>query len=817
MDDRYNNYLGKQVQSKLDEENITNIETFETSEYFAALNRINDVPFVNDKKRLIYTLLSPTRKFDELLPTQFLSIRNMMVEELTSTDWIRDILNIITTFYKMRIEWEERSNVCYNTATKQYVCNKRELENHTMNECSYCGNYFHPECSLINKNVCTACYEVYIRTRSQYVDRIDIFRLWLDILTKLTNVHNRMQVTTQLRKPSASKVSYKLVSKLINRGGRDKDTYCLDRLFFMDKVGLNSNVSQKMPIVVPLGSFLSFFYVMYITYVSIPNKRAFVFDDMSSSNEIKRWNPYTKHNDQDKNIFMIFMEEKLGVPEWIINRQHLLRTIGTCALATYHHFNRTILENIAHLSRHSVDELIHSYLPWYDFMREYEHEDEYYYYNIDINTKDLVGIEDAKVHAYNNIVSLHADAAPLPITSMTYEEMAHYVETNKDKNPWPSTFEPVDVIGHWDLKSFRLQVMDNIIPRCIECKSKLEYARSVRFYDGYMYMILQCPNEKQLRSRKLYIIRHKAPSRTWTKDILFEWIRNTGQDDEKEDGNREREEKEEKEEKEEVDDEERRRRSYISECVENRTHEYSTNRNSMYVGIDLSRNCVSVCIWHASKKYIRYFVKSGHKVGHEVSSHTNVLDIMGETVPGDISTYTDKIIDYINQFDKNTITTIYVAMEGAIDRKNTNRIKSFSSKHADLVHTVYNGLSSQPKYHVHAFDPSRISAAWGRKFATQFDDFQIESPIKEQIQVFTKRKLPKLKKYTYWILRNLPLIDGIDMNKLITAFDDENGNGAIQSDIIRSISGHPNSDIMDSFIITKYLRDYLIIVNNISV
>lgn len=825
--------MGKEVYTRI--KTFNNIQALEKSSYFIDLvnNKNMSAEIIDDKKRLMYTLLSPSGTFEELLPPQLLSIRNMIVEELTSKQWLVRIFDIMTKMYNIKNEWNEK----YESGIRciendKVICNHQTCDEclnwYTCDhcdpktiECIYCCNYFHIECVGIQLAdfeekfsrqdlvyFCNTCTNTILNDndnmRKQYKDDIHTFRVWLDILTKLTNVHNRIQATIRLRKPSNNPLSYRTVSKLINRGVRKNNVFCLDRLFFMDKVGLSSNVSQKMPITVPLGPFLSFFYAMYVTYVSIPNPDLNVFDDLKenvnknsiqiqTSKEIfKQWNPYIKGGSH----YMEFVRTELKIPDWIFSRQHYLRTIGTCALATYHHFDRTVLEYVAHLSRHDVDVLIESYLPLYNIAREQDDPDKNYYYT------SLPSIDE-----YVSTI------IPEPMMRMVREIFTLPTYDDNNNNISESYEE-------WDGSGFTIAqnddgnmkytiVKNNFIPLCRECHSRLKVQnKEVYTRENYAYVILRC--EKH-RNNKSFIMRHEIPD---NYNNIVQWIqtddrtilgggrhvrqnnRNVRRNNDNDNIN-------------------------ISNII-NSTCSYALPDNYVYVGIDVSKNCVSVCCMVRENNdtklpKIHYFLRQ--PMGITITTRLRDDVVISKYQYDSNKTYVQMIQDMINKSYSRHGQHVHIAMEGVIDKSNTKHVKRFSGEHADFVHDIYNELNEVETYTVHVFDPSKIASAWRRKISTPMDNFEFDKKINEIVDELkdnmtsnnkkNSSAISKLLKYIFWLMRELPVLNHVELKTIVEAW--EYNRITDKNRILSNVSKHPFSDIVDSFIIAKYLYDMMLL------
>ena len=167
-------------------------------------------------------------------------------------------------------------------------------------------------------------------------------RLWLDVLIKLTNAPNRLQCSVQLQLPRTETLSP--VARLIYQHPTE-----LERVFFMDKVGK----LRRMPVSIPLGPDLSLFLAAYILRFT-PAKCTFVFHDAVE----KPWPGLSTE-------FVAFMTgETVRLPLRLFPNQKMLRRIGINALAVKHNFKHEALEDLAHMSRHSVAILLNNYTTW---------------------------------------------------------------------------------------------------------------------------------------------------------------------------------------------------------------------------------------------------------------------------------------------------------------------------------------------------------------------------------------------------------------------------------------------------------------------
>lgn len=184
------------------------------------------------------------------------------------------------------------------------------------------------------------------------------FRLWLDVALKLCNVPSRIQVSTNLELPVVRRTfDTRTVAKLVYnvRGS-------LSRMFMMDKT---AKTNGTMPVSVPLGRVLTYYMSSYILYV-MPKGSKYVFND--TKNDVGKWNPESQE-------FVDFLcqrppEGLLGLPGWLLPRQHCLRIIGINAMAALYHFDSGRLEDLGTLSRHTRNVMLTDYTFWSDLHQE---------------------------------------------------------------------------------------------------------------------------------------------------------------------------------------------------------------------------------------------------------------------------------------------------------------------------------------------------------------------------------------------------------------------------------------------------------------
>ncbi|MDA9932947.1 BrnA antitoxin family protein, partial [Gammaproteobacteria bacterium] len=177
------------------------------------------------------------------------------------------------------------------------------------------------------------------------------FRIWLDVTLKLCNVPSRIQVSTNLEIPMASKTfNTGTVSKLVyNMRGS------LSRMFVMDKT---AKAYGTMPVTVPLGRVLTYYMSAYLLYV-MPEGSKYVFNESDGS----KWKGESEE-------FINFLCQGIQLPCWLVPRQHSLRIIGINAMAALHHFDSGKLDDLGTLSRHTRNVMLTDYTFWSELHQE---------------------------------------------------------------------------------------------------------------------------------------------------------------------------------------------------------------------------------------------------------------------------------------------------------------------------------------------------------------------------------------------------------------------------------------------------------------
>jgi hypothetical protein len=178
------------------------------------------------------------------------------------------------------------------------------------------------------------------------------FRLWLSILLTLMNAPTRKQGTSYLQVPRYHTNATIPKARLIYM---DSHLH-LRRIFLLDKVGKE----RTMPVSVPMDTFLSFFLSAYITHLT-PRDAVYVF----GGGGLRRWSARAEY-------FVAYLTDPegiVGLPTWIIPDHKIIRRIGINALGVKYQFDRNKMRDVATISRHTVDVLFKEYTYWSSLYR----------------------------------------------------------------------------------------------------------------------------------------------------------------------------------------------------------------------------------------------------------------------------------------------------------------------------------------------------------------------------------------------------------------------------------------------------------------
>jgi hypothetical protein len=225
--------------------------------------------------------------------------------------------------------------------------------------------------SIRNIIVEVLCHETYIQkiltiiksfqanprvvTRKNKDDKV-FFRLWLDILIKLANAPSRRQCSVMLEVPRHTDNTSTKARLVYPRSGH------LERLFYLDKVGKD----RRMPVSYPLGPFLTFFMAAYLVYVT-PEGSHHVFDNSTTVRWAGKSSVFRDFLSDSKN------EGPMRLPKWLFKQQKMLRRIGINALGAKFQFDYQTMEDIAIVSRHSINILLSEYAYWSVLYMERRH------------------------------------------------------------------------------------------------------------------------------------------------------------------------------------------------------------------------------------------------------------------------------------------------------------------------------------------------------------------------------------------------------------------------------------------------------------
>jgi hypothetical protein len=725
-------------------------------------NLVRDA-YYEDKKVLANLLVSfsensEERTSDELSPIQYVAIRNVIVERL-----------------------------CHQTSYILSICKSQNTPS------------ISPERKLIRQKH---------------------FRLWLDILCKLANVPNRRQTTVYLEKPRGTYVDTKAML-IYPRSGE------LERIFYFDKVAKGQN---RMPISVPMEPFLSFFMSAYLTFYS-DTKCKYVFS--ASGDKNKRWTASEKE-------YKKFILKYVNLPEWVFEKENALRRIGVNALCVKYQFNRAAIEDVALIARNTIEILLQEYVFWSGLYQE-RHQ------NIDRDDKDI----SMTVYYYdpNKI----RDIANI-MKRTTTKKLKQDIDNAMDKK-YPHS-NPIDVINPTIIPSDD-SVMFNegdriefqgVRPLCAEngCNQRVVFKTYGQDKDGRLVFLLTC-NKGEMDA--LYADEEGEKEVVKKHDGGREYICCAGADDiwfenEKEALKPDLLSKEDIRKKKPIVE---KKKYTIAEQKENKKKRDATalgngrkkppkiNRNNLgsyyksgfngqreertrerqkklHIGLDLSKNAVSICFFQDTlEKYKIYYFTWGTKMPANVVLSSQIIQVfMGEQEKSPM--HEDRIIEKLCEWigvnwDPEKHPNVSLAYEKALDPSATK-----TQEQKTFVNTIINGL----KRHFRQFDflpvdNLVVKFTWRRSFHLEKDldkDYaKWYDEVYKYIKTASKLTSTKMLQKSAYKLLNLICWEGRDLPSL--------GRNMRETNMIKNINyavKHPVSDIIDSYIIGRYI--YLLSLYN---
>jgi hypothetical protein len=581
------------------------------------------------------------------------------------------------------------------------------------------------------------------------------FRFWLDVMIKMTNAPNRIQNSTWLEVPSKHPVSTRTKARLVYT-----HTGVLDRMFYNDKVGKMG----AMPTLVPLGSYLSFFMAAYLLYCTPPGSD-YVFD----TNKTTHWSiKSTVYLEQLQSPHHV-----TDIPSWLFKTQHGLRSTAIGALCALHRFDTDKLLEIAHISRHTINVLLTDYAYWSKLHKKrYEANDEkkLYYFVPSMTTipSDLL----KKVYVEMD----HVYLPPRPFENIDNHVILEATEENYDD-------EKVQEDEYLFYKG--------ALPLCKICKVRV----LVRHFDKNA-IYLECP----LVPNHPAYTRNILPRQLTT---LYDTIHDlngvnlalhprgslgpSGRN------------------KKEVDSAKKRMsRTRVSERV----------YESVYIGIDMSQNCTAVCLLHP-------VINNGeHSMEKTIHYFEPVSTVQDKFKTRNRRDYTRYVYDGPKELHRSVVALIqkevkdndycHITYESdlGVDRYHTAKHREFSISMIQYIRSHVDHVGT--KVWFHNLMDKYVKVAWQKTFHFEKPLGAFERTYCTHIQQFIDknrqrrrghepnlhaRQAQKLLNYVVWAGKGLGVL-GDTCSTL--NMDNMKNNRECFSD-------HPFSDIVDSYILARYL------------
>jgi len=651
-----------------------------------------DRAYYDDKRTFVLALLSTHQSPKALTPMQLLSIRNTIVEILCNKKHINVILKTIGEFKKQPYE----PTVDQKKGSRQE--GKREKQR-------------------------------------------NFFRLWLDVLTKLTNAPSRLQCSVRLEVPRRTN-NVAMVARLVySKSGE------LERMFYLDKVGKQ----RRMPVSFPLGRFLSFFTAAYLMYLT-PASSNHLFDNSPTV----RWAGRSSK-------FIDFLTARgvgpVSLPFWIFQHQKTLRRIGVNALGVKFRFNHQSMEDVAVVSRHTINILLQEYAFWSGLYRERHHEMDntpnvYYYTPPDLTSDAETLLPD--VYQGMDGRYPHAPVDDTGIPTIPEEAPIHPGYKYADK---PVFFE-------------------GVLPICTACGRRTIF----HMRDRLGYFLVKCPHLDQHEFFVCHLPILPANPKL-SEDVLLLAKTTTTQAGKAKPPL-------------DVQDKRNVNKRYKHVC----DIPIPIDRSRIYVGMDLSDNGIAVCFFKTVTDYTIWYVINEE---HRVDPHDRLHVIVNDGLPME-----NQLLALIREKTWSCSNVCIVYEKPLPD---SQKIRYAQRKLADTI--INHMRANLPAARFEPVSNNLVKTTWRRSFGSENVLDRKHTKLYRSIQTHIKqyesrgatstmrqqsKHAHKLANYIVWIARRLPTL-GVHIEYTPA----EDGIGMAQ--MITEASNHPVSDIVDSYLLARHL------------